>query len=444
MRLLALTVSHHEASLDELARVSVPPGSLADALPCLVRAPDVREAVVLSTCNRTEIYAWVDEPQAAADQIALFLEDLRDLPAGWVRDRCRILQSDDVIRHAFTVAAGLDSMVRGESEIQGQVRNAYKTAASLGAVGPHLHGLFRWALEAGKRARSETGLSRTKYSFPRAAVHAIDASLGGLAGKEVLIVGNGKMACSSLRALAPTGARARVTARRIEAARELAARFDAWSLRLDQMPDALVTADAAVFATSSPEPMIRFDQMAAILEARTVHPLVLIDLGLPRNVAPEVAALDGDGRRLDLYDLARLDDESFTTPGELEALLGTASEITTREAERCVAWFRSKPADAVVAAIQAQAAALAEMEVHHAMRRIQGLDDRQRAEVERAIRRTVRKLVHLPTVRTKEAAARGDESLLQAARWLFGITGDGSEPVVDRGWTAHRSGPGKP
>lgn len=427
MRLLTLALTYHETPLDELGSVSVPSSSLKAGLPCLLRAPDVREAIVLSTCNRTEVYAWVDDPKAAAEQIALFLEDLRGLPPGWVGARCWVLQGEDVIRHLFTVAAGLDSMVRGESEIQGQVRSAYKAAVALGAVGPHLHGLFRWALESGKRARSATGLSRAKYSFPRAAVHAIDVNLGGVAGREVLVVGSGRMALSSLQALSSAGARAGVAARRVQAAVELANRFNAFALPLHAMEDALTTVEAAVFATSSPVPLLGSEQVSRIASVRGGVPLVLVDLGLPQNIDPAVAEIAGNGGAISLYDLERLDEEEFTVPEGREVLMRAAAEITTTEAERCVAWFRSKPADAVVAAIQSQAARIVDMELRQAKRRIPDLDDRQQAAVERVIRRTVRKVVHLPTVRTKEACARGDETLLDAARWLFGVDGDGSE-----------------
>ena len=147
-------------SLEDLERAAIRTEELAEALPCLLRAPDVREALVLSTCNRIEFYTWAKDPDAAAEQIRLFLEDLKGLPMGWTRPRSIVLTGDDVIRHLFEVTAGLDSMITGESEIQGQVRAAYKTAAVNGALGPHLHGLFRWALEAGKRTRSTTGLAR--------------------------------------------------------------------------------------------------------------------------------------------------------------------------------------------------------------------------------------------------------------------------------------------
>jgi glutamyl-tRNA reductase len=424
MALLALCMSHRHVPLGDLERATIAEDELARALPCLLRAPDVREAIVLSTCNRVEIYAWVREPEAAAEQISLFLEDLKQLPTGWTRSRVRILRGDEVIRHLFTVAAGLDSMVVGESEIQGQVRAAYTRAAALGAVGPHLHGLFRWALEAGKRTRTRVGLTRGQGSFPRAAVRAIEASLGGVSGRDVVVVGAGRIAASTARALARARARPRIVARRLEAAEHLAAEVGATAAPLERLEELLSEADAAVFATAAPEPLIGGDAFRRILRARRGGPLVVVDLGLPRNVDPDVASV-GDAEALRLFDIDGLDRAGFTVPGGREAQLRAAADIVLVEAERCAAWFRTKPADAVVAAIQAQAARVAEAEARAAAR-IAGLDERQRAAVERAIRRTVRKIVHTPTVRTKEACARGDEVLLRAAEWLFGLEPDGA------------------
>ncbi|HLA93453.1 MAG TPA: glutamyl-tRNA reductase [Actinomycetota bacterium] len=430
MTLLTLAMGYRESPLADLERAAIRPEELQDALPCLLRAPDVREAVVLSTCNRVEIYTWAKEPEAATEQVRLFLEDLKQLPMGWTRARTRVLLGDDVIRHLFSVTAGLDSMVTGESEIQGQVRAAYRSAAALGAVGPHLHGLFRWALESGRRTRTSTGLSRAQDSFPRAAVRAIDSTLQEVAGREVLVVGSGRMASASVRALASAGARIGIAARRLEAAEELADDHNGFALPLHAVEDALVVADAAVFATSSPEPLIGVPAFHRVITGRGGRRLTVVDLGLPRNVHPDVAELDGGKDGFHLFDLTRLDRDGFTVPGGREAQIGAAHEVVLIEAERCVAWFRSKPADAVVTAIQARAAQVAETEAAQAAR-IPGLDERQRAAVEQAIRRTVRKVVHTPTVRAKEACARGDENLLQAARWLFGIDGREEEAVVE-------------
>ncbi len=288
-------------------------------------------------------------------------------------------------------------------------------------MGPHLHGLFRWALEAGKRVRHTTGLNRASDSFPKASVRAIDRVLGTVEGKEVLVVGNGKMAVASMRALEHAGARLGVVARRLEAAEELAAEFNAFALPMHALEDAMTAADAVVFATATRAPLIGVAGIRQILATRAGRPFVVVDLGLPRNVDPDVAPLDGGKDGFWLYDLAGLDDAGYTVPGGRDAQLAAAADVTATEAERCVAWFRSKPADAVVAAIQAQAMRVAEEEGAIAMKKIHGLDERQRAAVEQVIEQTVRKVVHTPTIRAKEAMARGDENLLQAARWLFGL-----------------------
>jgi glutamyl-tRNA reductase len=437
MPLLSVASSYRDVPLDELERLSIPSSLLPDAVPCLLRAPAVQEALVLSTCNRTEIYAWASDPIEATEQIRLFIEDLRDLPIGWTEQRVTVQTSDDVIRHLFRVAAGLDSMVQGESEIQGQVREAYRMAASMGAVGPHLHGLFRWALEAGKRVRRTTGLARATDSFPRAAQRAIDATLRGVAGKEVLVVGNGRMASATLRHLRSDDVRLGIIARRLEAAQEMAATHDAFALPMHALEDALIGADAVVFATSSPEPLIGSAGITRALAGRDGRPLVVVDLGLPRNVDPRVADIDATPRTLHLFDLASLDSAGFTAPGGRDAQLRAAADIIAAEAERCVAWFRAKPADSVVAAIQAQAVRMAREEAETAAKRIKGLDDAQRAAVQRAIEKTVRRVVHLPTVRTKEACARGDEHLLQAARWLFGLEDADAAVSSSMNGTAH-------
>ena len=433
MPLLALTMSYRDHDLKDLEATSISAADLPEALPCLLRAPEIREALVLSTCNRTEIYSWCGDPDEAAEQISRFLEGMKGLQSGWMAPRFRRLEGDDVIDHVFRVAAGLDSMVLGETEIQGQLRAAYKSAAALGAVGPHLHGLFRWALEAGKRVRHATGLDRATDSFPRAALRAMDATLPGPEPKEILVVGNGKMAAATLRLLARSGSRLGVVARRLEAAEELAASTGAFALPLHALHDASIAADAVVFATSAREPLIGMDEIAQVIRAREGRPFVIVDLGLPRNVAPEVVALDGGKDGFYLFDLVGLDRAGFTVKGGREAQLHDAADIVRAESARCSAWFRSKPADAVVAAIQAQAQRVAQEGAAAATKKIAGLDERQRAAVEQAIAHSVRKIVHLPTVRTKEACARGDDSLLQAARWLFGLEEVESELAIDEG-----------
>lgn len=438
MSLLALTVSYRDVGLAELEEVAIPPASVAEALPRLVAAPDVLEALILSTCNRTEVYAWTLDADRATEQIRVCLEDLRGLPDGWARERIRVLAGDEAIRHLFMVTSGLDSMVRGESEIQGQVRAAYRTAASRGAVGPHLHGLLRWALEVGKKVRSETGLGRAADSLPGAAAKALGATLGALEGAKVLIVGSGKMAAASARALASEGARVMVAARRPEAVGAIRGCDPVTALPLDSIEETLASADGAIFATAAPEPLLDRDALSRVLERRDGHRLGIVDLGLPRNVDGVVSELEGGPHPVVLYDLERLDREGFTGPDGGEERVRRATELTMVEAERCIAWFRAKPADAIVAAIQDLASRVAAAETERAASKLADLGDQHRRAVEEAIRRGIRKIVHSPTVRTKEACSRGDLDILEAAKWLFSLEGEieahpdtGSMPPVE-------------
>lgn len=424
MNVVALSATYRTAPLGELERAAVAAGTLDEALPCLLRAPDVLETVVLSTCNRTEIYAWVADPRAAFEQLALYFEELRSLPEGWVREHCTFMLGEDAVRHLFVVSAGLDSMVRGESEIQGQVRAAYRQATELGAVGPHLHALFRSALESGKRARHGTGLSRFADSLPHAATRAIAGVLGGVEGREVLIVGSGKIASAAMRSLRAAGARVAIVARRLSSAEDLAERVGGVALPFDAIDEALAAADAAVFATAAPHPLVGRDDLIRGLSARDGDPLVVVDLGLPRNVDPALGGLPRGTRRLELFDLERLDRDGYSGDGGRNLELTRAAQIVREESDRCVAWFRARPADSVAAALQARADRIAAAEVTVALRRIGGLDERQRAAVEHAIRHGIRRIVHLPTVRAKQASASGDDAVVEATRWLFDLATD--------------------
>lgn len=427
MRLVALSTSYRTTSLEDLERISIASSELPPVLPCLLHAPDLVEAILLSTCNRTDVYAWARRPEEAAEEIRFYLEDLKGLPTGWLAERSSFLEGEDVIHHLFRVVAGLDSMMRGETEIQGQVRRAYTAAASIGTVGPHLHALFRWALETGKRARSETRLDSAADSFPLAAARAIESVFGDLQDRSIVVVGSGEMASASFHTLVSAGARTSVAARRPEAAEEMTGGLAARVLPLESLEGELVSADAAVFATAAQSPLIGREALGRILASKAGTPLVLVDLGLPRNVHPEAAELEGAGPTFALYDIGRLDREGFAAAGGREAQLARADEIVLEEATRCAGWFRAKPADEVIAAIQGHAERVAEEEAERIARRFGELDERQQAEIAAAVRRGIRRIVHVPTVRAREACRRGDDGFLDVARWLFALDGSANE-----------------
>jgi glutamyl-tRNA reductase len=415
--LVALSLSHKTANLADLEKASIRPAALGDALSRLLMESHILEAAVLSTCNRTEVYAWGQDAEPTLKQIGSTLEDFQGLGRGWVSERSAVHFGDAVIHHLFLVVSGLDSMVPGEAQIQGQVRDTYRAASEIGSVGPNLHTLFRWALEAGKRARTDTALAQARRGLSTAAVEAVSTKLGDLRGKNMLMVGTGKMAGMAIPVLRERGAEVRVATRRTEVASALAARLGVSAIPIHDLEKELETTDAVVFATIAPHFVLTREQGARLASAREGRPLLVIDLGLPRNVDPEAGDLPG----LDLYDLERMNSEGLTGGHDWDIELERAREIALEEARACADAFREKAANDLVSRIHDNAEEVASAELERTLKKVPDLDEAGREAVEAALRRAVRKLVHVPTVRAKEAASQGDEDLLTAARYLFGF-----------------------
>ena len=417
MSLVALSLSHKTANLADLEKAAIRPAALGDALSRLLMESQILETAVLSTCNRTEVYAWGEDAEKTLRQIESMLEDFQGLPRGWVAERSVVHFGDAVIHHLFLVVSGLDSMVPGEAQIQGQVRETYRAASEIGSVGPNLHTLFRWALEAGKRARTDTALAQARRGLSTAAVEAVATKLGDLQGKSVLMVGTGKMAGMAIPVLREREAEVRVATRRIEVASALAAKLGVSAIPIQDLEVELETADAVVFATIAPHFVLTLEQGTRLAAARGQRPLLLIDLGLPRNVDPKVGELPA----MDLFDLERMNMEGLTGGRDWDVELEKARKIALEEARACSDAFREKAANDLVSRIHDNAEEVASAELERALKKVPGLDEAEREAVEAALRRAVRKLIHVPTVRAKEAASQGDEDLLTAARYLFGF-----------------------
>ncbi len=421
MTVLALALTHRTACLADLEKVTVPKDEVVALTMRLSGLPALAEVVALPTCNRTEVYAWSTDTEAGAGEIRGLLEDVNALPPGWARERSEVLVGADAVRHLFLVASGLDSMVPGEMQIQGQVREAFGVGRDAGTVGPNLDVLFRRALLAGKRARTSSSLAEARRSVSSAAAVAMQELLGDLRGKRIIVIGTGKMAALSIPVLSDHGAQVSVVTKRAQVAEDLAVELGVTALAHEDLPRALVTADAALFVTIAPHYVLTKDAGEAIAAARRGGvPLLAIDLGMPRNVAPDLDGTEG----IDLYDLERLAAEGFTAARGWERELERAEAIAVEEAEACVGVLRSRSAHDVVVTLHDLAGKVVAVEVQRALRKMPDLGEDGRAAVEESVRRAVQKLVHTPTVRAKEAASRGDDGILNAARWLFGVPED--------------------
>jgi glutamyl-tRNA reductase len=406
------------APLELLERLAVDAERRPKALAGLCDLEHVHEAVIVSTCNRVEVYTAISRFHSAAGDVRRFLADLHGLAVAELADHLYDYYDERAVQHLFAVAAGVDSMVVGEAQILGQVREAFQAAQAERTAGPVLTSLFARAIKVGRRARSETGIGAAMASTVTVGLRVAAGQLDGLAGRRALLVGAGTLARLAGRALRDAGAAEVVVANRTPAtgaalARELGGR----AVPLDQIAHELASADLLVAATAGTTPTVTAATVAAALAGRSVGPLVVLDLGVPRDVDPEVRGLPG-------VVLADLD--------ALRAVLET-DEGPRREVERVRALIAQETAAYLggqrearlaptIRSLRARAEQVRQQELAKASARLAGLDERQRAAVEAVTRGLVNKLLHDPMVRGKTLAARPDGDLYVAAlRELYGL-----------------------
>jgi glutamyl-tRNA reductase len=430
-----LGANYRSAPLELLERLAIDAERRPKALAGLLDLEHVHEAAVVSTCNRVEVYTAISRFHDAAGEVRTFLADLHGLTLGEFAHHLYDYYEERAVQHLFGVAAGVDSMVVGEAQILGQVRDAFQAAREARTVGPLLSALFARAIKVGRRARTETGIGAGMSSTVSVGLRVAGEQLGGLEGRRALLVGAGGAARLAGRALGQAGAGELVVANRTPATGAALARtIGGRAVPLDQIADELAQADLVVAATAGTTPTVNRATVAAALARRArpgpqgppPGPLVVLDLGVPRDVEPEVRGLPG-------VVLADLDG--------LRAVLETDEE-PRREVERVRALIAEETAAFMggqrearlaptIRALRARAEQVRQQELAKASARLAGLDERQRAAVEAVTRGLVNKLLHDPMVRGKTLAARADGDLYVAAlRELYGLgprTGDADE-----------------
>lgn len=393
-------ISHHGATLEVRERVALDPDEAADLARNL--AGDEGEAVCLSTCNRTELYvAGPGLEERAAEAL------------GEVDGAVYRRSDDEAARHLFRVAAGLDSRVRGETEILGQVRAAY----ALGTPGPLLDRLFREALRVGRKVRAQAPVGDPAASAASAAAVLAERVLGDLTGRQVLLIGAGDIGEATAARLVARGAEIAFVANRGEERRaRVARRLEAEPLPLEDIRAALAEADVVVASTNSRTSLVSRDDVEVALAARERRPLLLIDLAVPRDLDPQIATLP----YAFLYDVDDLDEAVGT--GNVEGAAARAEAIVAEEAERFRAWQASRGVVPAIASLRARAEEIRLRELDRAGRRLADLSPEERRAVEAVTVQIVNKLLHDPTVRLKEAAAGTDgAAYADAVRHLFGL-----------------------
>jgi glutamyl-tRNA reductase len=405
-------VSHHQARIELRERVAVDlegSGALAR------RLADGCEAVVLSTCNRTELYLAADTEQPLEERAVQTLLDLAGGEGASMAPLLYRLADESAALHLFRVAAGLDSLVPGEGEILGQVRDAYDA----GAPGPLLDRLFRMALHAGRRARVETAIGESPASVPAAAAALAQQVFEELEGRRVLLVGAGRMSELTARNLRSRGARVRAVANRTSGhGAALAAQLEARAVGLGDIGDELRECDIVVASTSAPGFVLDADVLAPGLRSRHGRPLLFVDLAVPRDVDPRLAGVDG----CFVYDIDDLEAVVQASLVGRRAEAARAERIVAVEAERFREWQASLAVVPAIASLRARAEAIRAAELAKAEGRLERLPESERRIIEAMTAQIVNKLLHLPTVRMKEAAVT-TEGVVYAdvVRHLFGL-----------------------
>jgi len=419
LSVVVVGLNHRTVPLDLLERMTVPASRLPKALADLTSREHVTEAVVLSTCNRIEVYVFAEKFHGAYQDIRNFFAEASHMAPEEFSDHLTSLYDGDAARHLFSVASGLDSAVLGEHEILGQVRKSWETASTEGAVGPVLNPLFRHALEVGKRVRTETAISRNITSVSQAAVAMATERLGGLEGRQVLVVGAGEMGEGLARALHGGGvAGIRVANRTWDRAVEVAGRLGGEPVRLDDLPHHLAEVDMLLTSTGASAVILEHGDLASVVGERHGRELLVVDIAVPRDVDPAAGEIDG----LTLLDMDDLREFAEAGIWERQREVTAVQAIVDAELDRYVDESTARSVAPLVSSLRARGDLVRSGELQRLSTRLGDLDDRQRDAVEALAAGIVGKLLHEPTVRMKDAAgtARG-ERLAEALRDLFDL-----------------------
>ena len=427
--LVVVGVSHKTAPVSLLERFAIGDDDLPKALDQVATLPHVIESAILSTCNRTEIYALVSKFHGGVQDVRNFLAEFCHVAPEDFADHLYDFHDDAAARHLFSVAAGVESLVVGESEILGQVRRAGRRAAEAGAAGRRLGGLFEAAGRAGKRARAETSIGREAASVSTAAVALARATYGagGLQGRRVLLVGAGKMGRNAARALTGAGATLILTNRTPERGRALADELHAELRPFDALENELSAADVAICSTAAPGFLLDVDAVARAVAARSKpDPLLIIDIAVPRQVDPSVTDVEG-------IILRDIDDLRAVVRAAVETRLRErprVESIIEQEMERLTRSMFGPDERALAAEIVREVDCIRRKELERLEAVVPGLSDDVRRELERMSKRLVARAVHAPLSKARLLGPRGPGSYTQMLAELYGLsatTGDAAD-----------------
>jgi glutamyl-tRNA reductase len=421
-------LSHKTAPIEVRERLAFAGDTLAEALRRLVAVPGVGEAMIVSTCNRVEVYAGIEDA-AAMEALTRFLIDERALP-GELRAHLYAHDGEPALRHLFRVAASLDSMVVGESQILGQVKDAYAAALEVGTLGPVLQRAVPRAFQLAKRVRTETDVARSSASIASAAVDLAAQIFGDLRGRRVLVVGAGKMGDLSARHLKSAGiGELSVVNRTMARAVELAARLGGQAAPWEELDRLLQRVDIVLCSTGASEPVLRRDRVARVMRARKGRWLFFIDIAVPRDVDPEV----GEVENVYLYDVDALEKVVAQNRAQRASEAAEAEAMVTAELQRYQEHELSLGVVPTIKLLRGRFLEVAQAEAERTLSRMGAANERDRQTVTAMAEAIVNKLLHVPLTKLKkEARDNPDSELAAMVRALFDLhTGHTEEIRVD-------------
>ena len=420
MRVLVIGVNHKTATVEIREKLAFNGPKLEEGVFGLRKVPEVKEAAVLSTCNRVELYLCASKRGSAADHIKGFLSAFHGLPRQDFEKSLYVHEGEDAIRHIFRVSSSLDSMVVGEPQILGQIKDAFDFALNKKTTGVLLNKLMKKAISTAKRVRTETKIAENAVSISFAAVELAKKIFTNLAGKSFMLLGAGEMAELAARHLMNNGVQdVMVVNRTYERGCELAREFNGKPVKFEDFLHELVHADIIICSTGAPSYVLLKEQMHKVVKERKNRPVFIIDISVPRNIDPEINKLDN----VYLYSVDDLQEVVDTNIHGRKGEAEKAEKIIDEEVEKFIKWMSSLDSVPTIVALRQKADEIKAEELAKLKGRLPGLDEEKMKAVEYMAAAIINKLIHPPTVALKEDTEDRDE-LIAMIKKLYGINGD--------------------
>jgi glutamyl-tRNA reductase len=426
--LLAIGVSHKTAPVEVRERLALTDARIGDFLRDLHGAAEVHEAVALSTCNRTELYLVVGDPLEAETAVLGMLARQASIRPTELAGAIYAHRNCDAARHLYRVSCGLESMVVGEAEVQGQVKRAYEAALARDTAGPLTNHLFKAALATGKRVRSETAIGERQLSLASVGATLVRETLGALDGRQIVIIGSGETGELVAQNLAGSGPElVFVASRKQSRAAALAERFGGSRILIDELPEALLSADVVISATASPHVLIDGRALSEVIAQRDQRPLLLLDLAVPRDIDPACGMIDA----VTLFDIDDLEAVVARNRRVRQSEARKAEGIIEQEIQSFAVWLGSLEVLPTIAALRQHGGAIAQQVLADNEGKWESASERDLERVEALAKAIVSRLLHTPTVRMKELVDDRVHARMALIRELFALEVDEGNALAD-------------